>query len=386
MKVLVAGGGIGGLATAAALGKAGIDCHVFEQAPRLREVGAGVGLWTNALASLEVLGAAGDLRDSLPLRTGGGANARGRTITTFALDALGPEFKDAACYVVLRPALLAALARRVPEERVRVGARVVRVEQTDAVARLHLEDGRIEEGDLVVGADGLHSIVRAEVLRGSPASDEIRYSGQTCFRGVAAMPPPDPNTLREIQGAGQRAAVCPVDARTIYWWAAYNAPAAGMIEPARRKEALLERYRGWPFGLPEAIAATDGDAILQNDLVDRKPIRRYTSGRLALLGDAAHPTTPNLGQGANMAIDDAIALARALRDEPTLAGALARYERERIPRTRLIVERSWRFGQLCRWDSRLGVALRETMMRATPASVLRKMLRWQILESVGDLR
>jgi 2-polyprenyl-6-methoxyphenol hydroxylase-like FAD-dependent oxidoreductase len=381
MRVLITGGGIGGLAAAAALGKVGIDCQVFEQAPRLREVGAGVGLWTNAFRSLEELGAAGDLRGSLPLRVGAGANARGRTISEFVLDDLGPEFKDAACFVVLRPALLTALAHRVPEERVHVGARVTRVEQDATSARLHLEDGRVESGDLVVGADGLYSVVRPEVV----GADAVRYSGQTCFRGVAAFAPPDPHTLREVQGAGQRGAVCPVDEKTVYWWTAYNAPANSVIEPAKRKAALLERYRGWPFGLPEAIAATDEDAILQNDLVDRKPVGRYASGRLVLLGDAAHPTTPNLGQGANMAIDDAIALTRALRTEATLAAALARYERERLARTRLIVERSWRFGQLCRWDSRLGMALREAMMRHTPARMMRKILRWQILDSVGAL-
>src|SRR5206468_9286812 len=110
--------------------------------------------------------------------------------------------------------------------------------------------------------------------------------------------------------------------------------------PERRKTLLLERSADWPFALPEAIAATQDGGILQNDLVDRPPARRYARGRLALLGDAAHPTTPNLGQGANMAIDDAIALARALRDESSLPAALARYERDRMERTRLIVKRS----------------------------------------------
>jgi 2-polyprenyl-6-methoxyphenol hydroxylase-like FAD-dependent oxidoreductase len=104
-----------------------------------------------------------------------------------------------------------------------------------------------------------------------------------------------------------------------------------------------------------------------------------------LVGDAAHPTTPNLGQGANMAIDDAIVLARALRDADSLAAALARYQRERLERTRLIVKRSWSFGRPFRWKSRLAVKLRETMLRHTPARVTTEFLRWQILESVGKL-
>ena len=106
---------------------------------------------------------------------------------------------------------------------------------------------------------------------------------------------------------------------------------------------------------------------------------------MALLGDAAHPTTPNLGQGANMAIDDAIALARALRDEPSLPAALARYERERMERTRLIVKRSWSYGRPYRWTSRPAMRLRESMIRRTPTRMVTDLLRWQTLDSVGPL-
>jgi 2-polyprenyl-6-methoxyphenol hydroxylase-like FAD-dependent oxidoreductase len=158
-----------------------------------------------------------------------------------------------------------------------------------------------------------------------------------------------------------------------------------LVEQSHRKEKLLERYRGWPFGIAEAIAATPDGAILQNDLVDRPPTRAYVQGRMVLLGDAAHPTTPNLGQGANMAIDDAISLARALRDEPSVAIAFDRYERERLPRTRQIVERSWSFGQMCLWRSPTAVWLREAMVRLTPQTMMRALLRAQILEGVGTL-
>jgi 2-polyprenyl-6-methoxyphenol hydroxylase-like FAD-dependent oxidoreductase len=104
-----------------------------------------------------------------------------------------------------------------------------------------------------------------------------------------------------------------------------------------------------------------------------------------MIGDAAHPSTPNLGQGANMAIDDAVALSRALREERSVSAAFARYERERVPRTRKIIERSWSFGRLCLWSSRPSVWLRESMLRLTPKRTLRDLLRWQILDSVGPL-
>jgi 2-polyprenyl-6-methoxyphenol hydroxylase-like FAD-dependent oxidoreductase len=131
--------------------------------------------------------------------------------------------------------------------------------------------------------------------------------------------------------------------------------------------------------------ATPTEDILHNDLVDRAPAKVYAKGRVVLVGDAAHPTTPNLGQGANMAVDDGIALARALRDEADVSAAFERYQRERLPRTRLVVERSWSFGRMCTWDSAVGVWLRERMVGLTPDRVMRNMLRWQILDSVGPL-
>jgi len=381
-RVLIAGAGIGGLAAAAALRKVGIEADVYEQADEVREVGAGVGLWANALGSLDQLGAGDEIRAAtMPLRILTAARSDGRVIHSIRLDDLGPEFAESACRVVARPVLLAALSRLVPPEHVHTGTRVVAAESAGAAVHVRTSNGWTQEADLLIGADGLHSTVRPLVV----GRDKIRYAGQTCFRGLATLASPNPRELREIHGAGQRGSVCPIDARNVYWWAAFNAPLNDIIPPEHRKALLLERFADWPFSLPEAIAATPEGGILQNDLVDRRPARGYTRGRIALLGDAAHPTTPNLGQGANMAIDDAIALARALRDEPSLPAALARYERERLDRTRLIVKRSWSYGRPARWTSRPAVRLRETMIRRTPARVMTDLLRWQTLDSVGAL-
>jgi 2-polyprenyl-6-methoxyphenol hydroxylase-like FAD-dependent oxidoreductase len=381
-RVLIAGGGIGGLAMAAALAKVGIHADLYEQGAELREVGAGVGLWSNALASLDQLGAGEAVRAAtVPIRILSAARSDGRVTTTVRLDDLGAEFADASCRIVARPVLLAALGRQVPAERVHTSSRVVAAESAGNAVVVRLHTGWAEEGDLLIGADGLHSVVRSMVV----GQDDIRYAGQTCFRGLATLPSANPREVREIHGRGQRGSVCPIDGHHVYWWVAHNAPLNDIVPPELRKAMLLERYRGWPFGLPDAIAATEDGGILQNDLVDRKPARRYARGRVVLVGDAAHPTTPNLGQGANMAVDDAIVLARALRDEESVPAALARYERERMDRTRLIVKRSWAFGRPFRWTSRPAVRLREVILRRTPARAMTDLLRWQILESVGSL-
>jgi 2-polyprenyl-6-methoxyphenol hydroxylase-like FAD-dependent oxidoreductase len=381
-RILIVGGGIGGLSAAIALRMAGFRVAVFEQAAELREAGAGVALWSNALASLDQLGVGEAVRAGCrPLRSLGAVNAKGRVLSHFDLDQFGPEFASAACHVVLRPVLLAALAGAVPRDCVYPNSRAVAIEAEGTNVRLRLASGRIEEGELLIGADGLHSVVRPLVA----GADVIRYSGQTCFRGVARVRAGSPAALREVHGIGHRGSVCPVDDEIVYWWACYNAPPDAILPQADRKTELTKRFHGWPFGLPEAISATPVEAILQNDLVDRPPTRRYASGRLVLLGDAAHPTTPNLGQGANMAIDDAIVLARALRQAADVPEALGRYQRERLPRTRLIVKRSWNYGRMCLWTSRPAVWFREAAIRHTPRAVIRSMLRWQILEGVGTL-
>jgi 2-polyprenyl-6-methoxyphenol hydroxylase-like FAD-dependent oxidoreductase len=380
-RALIVGGGIGGLSAAASLQMVGIDAHVFEQSPELREAGAGVGLWSNSMTSLDQLGAGDAVRRTcLPIRTIAAGNPQGRTLSSTNLDNLGPEFASAACYVLLRPILLAALAERVSRASIHTSSRAVRIEVTPDRVRLHLEGGQVEEGDLLVAADGLHSIVRSSVV----GQDEIRYSGQTCFRGVAQYRAADPSVICEVQGAGQRGAVCPVNRETVYWWVALNAPPGQIFSQEERKAFLLERYKGWPFGLEKAIAATPVGAILHNDLVDRPPARNYTKGLAVLIGDAAHPTTPNLGQGANMAIDDGIVLARCLRDLPSVSAALAQYEYQRLRRTREIVDRSWNFGRMCLWKSATAVALREFTARIIPDFMMRRVLRWQIL-GVGPL-
>lgn len=380
MKVIVIGGGIGGMAVGAALARLGITADVYEQAPAIAEVGAGVGLWSNALRSLDALGAGDAIRAACrPLRVVELDNERGDVLSRVDLGVIGGDFARAACHVVPRSILLDALRARVPAERVHVGKKCTATDQTADGVRATFADGSEATGDYLIGADGVRSVVRAHVVG---ADDEVRYSGQTCFRGVARMPPEEPGVIREIQGRGRRCAVCPINDEVVYWWAALNAPAGAILPPAERRAFVLDAYRGWPFSFESFVAGTPSESVLHNDLIDRVPVRSFSRGRMVLVGDAAHPTTPNLGQGANMAIDDAIVLARALAGS---AAPFAEYERQRLVRTTQIVQRSWRFGVACRWTSAPAVWLRELAVRATPQSAVVSMMRWQVLDDVGGL-
>jgi 2-polyprenyl-6-methoxyphenol hydroxylase-like FAD-dependent oxidoreductase len=381
--VLIIGGGIGGMALAAAFHTVGLTASVYEQAPEITEVGAGIGLWSNALYSLEQIGAAEQIRQScLPITKGQIANDRGQVINGFDFTHLGSEPIPAVCYIVPRPLLLAAIADRVPRQWVYTGHCCVEVKQDDKGVEARFANGHIAQGTLLVGADGLNSVVRQTIVQ----NDQLRYSGQTCFRGLARIAPPDLSVVREVNGAGKRCAVCPITKELVYWWTALNAPANAPLPQEERQQFLLREYKGWPWGIAESIAATASDQILQNDLYDRLPITRWSQGRMTLMGDAAHPTTPNLGQGANMAIDDAIVLARILSQRSSVTAALHEYEAARLPRTTMIVHRSWRFGSFTRWKHPLAVKAREWMLRLTPRSVLEAELRRQILETAGRLQ
>lgn len=380
--ILIVGGGIGGMALAAALHTVGIGAAVYEQAPEITEVGAGIGLWSNALYSLEQIGAAEQIRQTcVPITKGEIANDRGQVLSGFDFTHFGSEPIPAVCHIVPRPQLLAAIADRVPKQWVHTGHRCIEVKQDNQEVQVRFANGHTAQGTLLVGADGLHSVVRQTIIQ----NDQLRYSGQTCFRGIAHVAPPDHSVVREVNGSGKRCAVCPITKDMVYWWTALNAPAEALLPQAERQPFLLREYKGWPWGIAESIAATPSDHILQNDLYDRPPLTRWSYGRMTLLGDAAHPTTPNLGQGANMAIDDAIVLARALSNHAVVTDALRAYEATRLPRTTMIVHRSWRFGALTRWQHPVAVKLREWMVRLTPRSILEAELRRQILETVGPL-
>lgn len=374
---LIIGGGIGGHTLAIALAKAGIEPRLFERAPQLGEVGAGLGVWANAMRVLDRLGVGQKVRKlGSPLRRGEIVSWRGRVLSVLDIEGVTNDL-GAGCYLLHRAELLAAIAEAVPAGVARAGMRCVRIEQEGEKVRAHFENGEVAEADVLIGADGLHSVVRASLWGEEP----LRYSGQTCYRGIAPLGPLEPQVIRELSGPGLRAAVCPLDARRVYWWAALNAPEGEADVPAERQNYLLDKFRGWPHGIVDFIAATPAASILRNDLVDRAPLPSWSRGRVTLLGDAAHPTTPNLGQGACMAIEDAPVLADALASTSCPATAFRVYETRRLTRTTSVTKASWNFGRLARWQHPAAVWLRETLFRSAPAFLLERSLREQVAEA-----
>jgi 2-polyprenyl-6-methoxyphenol hydroxylase-like FAD-dependent oxidoreductase len=271
--------------------------------------------------------------------------------------------------VMHRADLVAALLGAIPTETLSLGSRCISVRQDDGGVTAQLADGRTVSGDLLVGADGLNSVVRA-ALHGQ---DSPTYAGCTAWRAVV---PFDTRTIRasESWGAGNLFGQVPIRGNRVYWYAAKNTPPGE--RPASAKAELLHLFGSWHEPIRALIDAADESAILQNDIFDRAPLRSWGTGRITLLGDAAHPMTPFLGQGGCQALEDAVVLGRRLRNAPDVPAALRAYEAERIPRANAFVRRSRLVGRIARLRNPLAVALRNGLFkRLDPQRQARQLAR-----------
>ena len=357
MHAVIVGGGIGGLATAVALDRVGIDSVVLEQAPELEAIGAGLTLSPNAVRALERLG----LADAVRSRGARGQellvrNWKGETILEVRLDDPMEEIG------IHRADLQDVLMDGAGKHRVRLDAKVTGVVVDGDRPRVELADGTTEEADLVVGADGIHSVVRRVILGPEAAPD---YAGYVGWRAVVDY---DDDLVRgrfaESWGRGDRFGLVPIGGNRLYWFVSERMPKPDVDRPGV-KDKLARTFADWHEPIPAVIEETPEDAISGTGIFDRKPVRSWSRGRMTLLGDAAHPMTPNLGQGAGQALEDAVVLAASLRDAETPEAALAAYEQERIRRTSPIVTRSRQLGRVAHAGGRVA-PVRDALFRLIP--------------------
>jgi 2-polyprenyl-6-methoxyphenol hydroxylase-like FAD-dependent oxidoreductase len=365
----IVGGGIGGVAAALALHRVGIEAVVYERAPQLREVGAGMMLWPNATRVLRGLG----LLEDVLARSGSSTHflVRARSGAVLMNIALG-EFKvPAIC--IRRSDLLAILLSGLPPQSIRLGHTLNKLEQSNHDVTIRFADGLAAKHDVVIGADGIRSRVRSQLFGWS----EPVYRGYTVWRGVA---PYDgdailPGSNSETWGVGKRFGILNTGPGKFTWYAAANAPPDHVDAAGGRKRELLEAFSGWHEPVGDLIEATDDNEIMKNGAYDVVPLRRWGEGRVTLLGDAAHACTPNLGQGGGMALEDAAVLAKCFEQGTAPVIALRRYENLRRQRTRHIQQRSRLMGEIGQWESRVVVAGRRVVTSLLPAKIFEHNLR-----------
>ena len=368
MRVLIVGGGIGGLAAALALGREGFAPIVYERAPALLEVGAAIAVWPNAFRVLERLG----LCEAVLARAGRMRSVRwlgrdGHPYNQFTF----PETGSPAV-ALHRADLQGALLRSLPTESVHLGKTLAGFVEEGEEVRARFDDGTEVACDVLVGADGLHSRVRAQLLDdGEPV-----YRGYTVWRGVARLEHEAlaAGTASEIYGEGRRFGVGPVGLGRTGWWATANEPPANEEEATGHAPKLLRLFKGWCAPVCELIEATPSETILRNAAYDRPAAARWGEGRVTMLGDAAHPMTPNLGQGGCVAIEDAAVLARSLAQYKDVNLALRLYESRRRARAERVVSFSRRYGAFGQLQSRAAAGLRARLLSSVPESVGRKLL------------
>jgi salicylate hydroxylase len=342
-RIAIVGGGIGGLAAAAFLQQSGLSCVLYEQASELREIGAGVAVTPNAARLLRRLGVLDALRKTAVRLEIGWEFRRwqdGAVLSAELLSTRCEQLYGEQTYTAHRADLVEALCRAVPAGTIRLGQRITAIGVNGATATLTFADGEVTEADVVIGADGIHSVIRGTLIEPVPPV----HSGLSAFRAlvpardapeIARRPAqvlwlgPDHHLVHYPVRAGELinlVAIVPAGNYTTESWTA-----------TATVDELLAEFAGWDPRLIRLIqaAATPGRWAL----LDRQPLRQWSYGPVTLLGDAAHPMLPFFAQGAAQAIEDAATLARCLAEDPTdPSAALRRYEADRIPRTTRIQE------------------------------------------------
>ncbi|GAB2635771.1 FAD-dependent monooxygenase [Kribbella swartbergensis] len=339
---IVVGAGIGGVTAAVALQRCGWQVSVLERAPELGEVGAGISVWPAAVAVLEELGVKGVEKASVPSRPAGMRKPDGRWVVQAA--ELGLDLPVMIHRAQLHDLITDQFGAGVT---VRTDYTVTKVAQDETGVTIN-DDLRAE---LVVAADGIRSVIRQALY---PAYKGPRYSGYTAYRGVADVPIDDGGG--ETWGRGQRFGFARLIDGRIYWYATANQPAGQGGDHGTVSKA----FGGWHEPIPAILAGTPPDAVLQNDIHDLTlPLVPFVHGRVVLLGDAAHAMTPNMGQGACSAVEDAGALARHLATPGPLSTALAAYDAERRPATTKLIKRSRGIGRVGQVENPVVCAVRD---------------------------
>lgn len=363
-KAAVIGGGIGGLTAALLLDRQGYEVEVYDKAQELKEIGAGICVWPNGMRVMRHLGLTRTLTEA------------GFEFTGFSIwDKQGKRLQglqfpkhEVPGISIHRGALHRILLEAFPGK-VHTAHRCIGLKRIENGLAPEFDNGAVAQADFYIGADGVHSALRQALIPDAAAI----YQGYAEWRGVADLECHDDvaRDLVELQGRGLRFGAFAVGHGKTAWWITSNEPLAETLHAPSRQQHLAQLVKDWMPLAGRLINNTPDDAIIRTPLFDLDPVHKWHEGNLCLLGDAIHASTPNLGQGACMAMEDAAVLASCLTDSrDNLGAAFSRYQDERLQRTALVQKVSRSLGKMGQWENQLAVWFREKAIVLTPASML----------------
>jgi 2-polyprenyl-6-methoxyphenol hydroxylase-like FAD-dependent oxidoreductase len=359
VQIAIIGGGIGGLTAALALLHAGYEPEVFEQAPALLDVGAAIAIWPNAMRVLDRLRVGDKIREQAGVMNEiRWLDQHGRLINRVRIET------DSAV-ALHRADLQHILQHSLPDRSIHLGHQLIDQHELRDQVVAKFGNGDSIEADFLVGADGIHSRVRAQFINdGDPI-----YRGYTVWRGISPhIPDALPRaTAVELHGTGRRFGIGPVGFGRAGWWATVNND--------HSTDDLLSLFSGWYLPVLELIEATPPASILKTGAFDRLPVRNWGSGRMTQLGDASHPTTPNLGQGGCLAMEDAMILARCFEKYGANEESLRQYERRRYQRTTAVSRYSRYYGKVGQWENVGARWIRRTALALVPEALALRVMQ-----------
>jgi len=365
-KVIIIGGGIAGLCSAISLSRQGIEVKVYERSPMPVGAGAGIIIAPNALQALEHIDMATPI-----MEVGLGNNgiclmtSKGKKLSKLAV----PQ-KSYKMYSIHRKDLNSLFSSALPDGTVEYGRTCISVTQNEHEVTAFFSDGSEASGSLLIAADGIHSSVRNQLTNQS----EYRFSGYTCWRTVVST-----KTLSNLSGdfietwgIKGRVGIVPLPNQKVYLYVMINSEESDPKFTEYTVENLVQRFKNYHHPIPELLALMDPEQMIHRDIFDIVPMQRFYLNRTVFIGDAAHAFTPNLGQGACQAIEDAILLAESLSNQRQYQDAFAEFDANRRKRVEWISNQSWALGKMAQFEQPLMALFRNTFMKYTPKFLYRK--------------
>lgn len=369
-KFLIAGAGIAGLTLAKVLQDLNYDYEIYEASEEVRGIGAGFGLASNAMKAFEILGLAeevaplGHMLEDFEIQ-----DWQGKTILKADTERLKQNYNNEN-FAIHRTDLHHYLVSKIDSSKIKTSKKVRLFEQSFEKVILHFEDGTSTEGDYLIAADGINSIIRQQLLKHSTP----RYAGYVCWRAIVEDKSYNSKKSIETWGANGRFGLTPLINNQIYWYACVNTPLNSDVYNYTLND-IKNQFKDYSGQIRNTLQKTNPEAVITTPIMDIKPINNYTFNRVLLIGDAAHATTPNMGQGACMAVEDVCVLYDELTKKDTdILLAFEHYNLRRLKRTHYIIDTSRMAGRIAQIENKFLINLRNFAFRNLPQSLMQSPL------------